>query len=136
MKRIIALIIVFAMVLPMCLVSADDSSWESDQYGDTTDEMANNQSSTTSSLTEDEMEESVRIYEAIVKTGNDVFDTIELTVELLEDTVEKIHFIVGTILGMLDKECPLCTEVHEITSAEGDESVENEIPEDIQELLK
>ncbi|MBR5518709.1 MAG: hypothetical protein IKV86_06770 [Clostridia bacterium] len=57
MKRIIALIIVFAMVLPMCLVSAEDSSWESDQYGDTTDEMANNQSSTTSSLTEDEMEE-------------------------------------------------------------------------------
>ena len=40
MKKIIAIILVFALVLPMCLINADDSSWESDQYGDTTDDMA------------------------------------------------------------------------------------------------
>lgn len=65
----------------------------------------------------------------------DVFDTLELTVELIEDTVNKIHYIVGTILGMLDKECPLCAQVHEIVVEEEDESVEDEIPEDVKELL-
>lgn len=63
MKRIISLLIVLAMVMPMCLVNADDSSWESDQYGDTTEDMANNQGEATSSLTEDEKEETGEVSE-------------------------------------------------------------------------
>ncbi len=79
-----------------------------------------------------EAEEETKTEETV--TLNDVFETIELTVELIEDTINKVHYIVGTILGMLDKECPLCGEVHEIVIEE-EEAPETELPEDIEALL-
>lgn len=79
-----------------------------------------------------EAEEETKTEETV--TLDDVFETLELTVELIEDTINKIHYIVGTILGMLDKECPLCAEVHEIVIEE-EEAPETELPEDIEALL-
>jgi len=77
-------------------------------------------------------EEETKAEETI--TLEEFFETVELTVELIEDTINKIHYIVGTILGMLDKECPLCAEVHQIETPE-QEAPETELPEDIEALL-
>ena len=38
-------------------------------------------------------------------TANEVFDYVE-------KLIESIHALVGGILGVLDKECPFCTEIH------------------------
>lgn len=78
-----------------------------------------------------EAEEEANTEETI--TLNDVFETIELTVELIEDTIVKVHYIVGTILGMLDKECPICAEIHQIEIPE-QEAPETELPEDTEAL--
>lgn len=67
-------------------------------------------------------------------TLEEFISTVELTVELIKDTLIKVHYIVGTILGMLEKECPLCGEAHEVDFVIGDaaedETVEDEIIED------
>lgn len=58
-------------------------------------------------------------------TINDVITTVELTVDMIQDTLVQVHFIVGTILGILEKECPLCGAIHEV-DLENDEVIEQE----------
>lgn len=53
-------------------------------------------------------------------TLEEVVETVELTVDLIKDTLIQVHFIVGTILGILEKECPLCGEIHEVDLEAGD----------------
>ncbi len=77
-----------------------------------------------------EEEAEVEVEETV--TLDEVFDTLVLTVELIEDTIYQIHSIVGSILGMLAKECPMCGEVHQVVAEE--ESPEEELPEDFEEL--
>ena len=62
-------------------------------------------------------------------TVEEVFSTIENAVLLIKDTIEQVHNIVGQILGVLDKECPMCGAIHELAT-EGDDVVEEEIPEE------
>ena len=45
-------------------------------------------------------------------TLQEVIDTVVLTVELIQDTLIQVHSIVGSILGLLEKECPMCGEIH------------------------
>lgn len=107
MKKIIAIILVFALVLPMCLINADDSSWESDQYGDTTDDMANNQGETSSSLTEDEKEETGEVSEDTDKPSYviDDYDALFNKPFVAEDYSDQMNepyakygmFLTGTI---------------------------------------
>ena len=54
-------------------------------------------------------------------TINDGITTVELTVNMIQDTLVQVHFIVGTILGILEKECPLCGAIHEYEMGEGEE---------------
>lgn len=62
-------------------------------------------------------------------TIQDVVDTIILTVELIQDTLIQVHNIVGSILGLLEKECPFCAEIHVYEAEDGadDEIVEDDI---------
>ena len=62
-------------------------------------------------------------------TLEEVVSTVELTIELLKDTLAKVHFIVGTILGILEKDCPLCGEAHEVDFVIGD-VLDDEVVED------
>lgn len=67
-------------------------------------------------------------------TVAEVIDSVELTVELIKDTLIQVHNIVGSIMALLEKECPMCGELHEIVHEEGfegDEVVdgEDELPE-------
>ena len=68
-------------------------------------------------------------------TIDEFFETVEASLDLIEDTINQIHNIVGTILGALGKECPMCSEVHEVEFIYGDESetgdVEIELPEEV-----
>lgn len=68
-------------------------------------------------------------------TIDEFFETVEASLDLIEDTINQIHNIVGTILGALGKECPMCAEVHEVEFIYGDESetgdVEIELPEEV-----
>lgn len=64
----------------------------------------------------------------------EVIETIELTVKLIKDTIIQVHFIVGTVLGILETECPMCGEIHDVDLDEivdGEEIVEEEevVPE-------
>ncbi len=64
-------------------------------------------------------------------TFEEFVSTVELTVELIKDTLVKVHYIVGSILGLLEKECPLCGETHIVDFENGDAEngeVEEEIP--------
>lgn len=61
-------------------------------------------------------------------TIDEFFDAIETSMALIEDTIAQIHNIVGSILGVLGKECPMCAEIHEIPTEE-DAETEVEIPE-------
>jgi hypothetical protein len=65
-------------------------------------------------------------------TINDVITTVELTVNMIQDTLVQVHFIVGTILGILEKECPLCGEAHEVDFSV--EAAPEEAPEAAPEL--
>lgn len=67
-------------------------------------------------------------------TLDEVFETIELTITLIEDTVRQIHNIVGSILGVLSKECPMCGEIHQISAEEELPGDTEELPEDSEEL--
>ena len=74
-------------------------------------------------------------------TMEEVVETVELTVDLIKDTLIQVHFIVGTILGILEKECPLCGEIHVVDLEAGDaengeagEEAPEEIPEEAPEL--
>ncbi len=62
-------------------------------------------------------------------TVDEFFEAVETSVALIEDTISQIHNIVGTILGILGKECPMCAEIHELQSEEGaeDEVVDGEV---------
>lgn len=53
-------------------------------------------------------------------TFDEFVSTVELTVELIKDTLVQVHFIVGSILGILEKECPFCTEIHEFELENGE----------------
>ena len=64
-------------------------------------------------------------------TVDEFFTAVETSIDLIEDTIAQIHNIVGTILGVLGKECPMCAEIHEV-NLNGDTEVEApeiEIPE-------
>lgn len=52
-------------------------------------------------------------------TLDDVFTAIDTSIALIEDTIAQIHNIVGSILAVLGKECPMCAEIHEIPEEEG-----------------
>ena len=41
-------------------------------------------------------------------TIDEFFETVEASLDLIEDTINQIHNIVGSILGALGKECPMC----------------------------
>ena len=58
-------------------------------------------------------------------TVEEFFTTLETTIMLIQDTIVQVHFIVGTILGVLQKDCPLCGTVHEyeLNSDETDDSL-------------
>lgn len=58
---------------------------------------------------------------AVDVTVDDVFTAIETSMALIEDTFNQIHNIVGTILGVLGKECPLCAVVHEVSLEDAEE---------------
>lgn len=62
-------------------------------------------------------------------TIDEFFTAVETSIALIEDTITQIHYIVGTILGVLGKECPMCAEVHVVETEEDadDELVEDEI---------
>ena len=62
-------------------------------------------------------------------TVEEVFSTLELTAELIKDTLVKVHYIVGTVLAVLEKECPLCGVIHEPDFATND-AVKDEVAED------
>ena len=47
-------------------------------------------------------------------TVEEFFEAIETSIALIEDTIAQVHNIVGTILGVLGKECPMCSEIHEV----------------------
>lgn len=68
-------------------------------------------------------------------TIDEFFETVEASLDLIEDTINQIHNIVGTILGALGKECPMCSEVHEVEFIYGEENgagdVEIELPEEV-----
>ncbi len=72
-------------------------------------------------------------------TVDEFFTAVETSIALIEDTVAQIHYIVGTILGVLGKECPMCAEIHgEVTDEEvNDEVVEEEVelPEESTEAI-
>lgn len=60
-------------------------------------------------------------------TVEEFFDTVEYSIALIEDTIDQIHNIIGTILGVLGKECPMCTAIHEVNF---DDSAEEDVVED------
>lgn len=64
-------------------------------------------------------------------TVEEFFEAVDTSIALIEDTIAQIHYIVGTILGLLDKECPMCAEIHEVSfDSEGEvEDPELELPE-------
>ena len=64
-------------------------------------------------------------------TVDEVFGAIEKTVLLIKDTIEQIHNIVGQIMAVLDKECAMCGELHEIAAEGNDEVVEDEAVEEV-----
>lgn len=66
-------------------------------------------------------------------TVDEFFEAVDTSVALIEDTIAQIHYIVGTILGFLDKECPLCGEVHE-AELDLDFGADDEVVEDEEEL--
>lgn len=82
--------------------------------------------------------------ETAADTVEEFFGAVETSVYLIEDTIAQIHNIVGQILAVLDKECPMCGIVHEVASeggadeeivdpeapAEPEEPAEPEIPEE------
>ena len=61
-------------------------------------------------------------------TVEEFFDTVEYSIALIEDTIDQIHNIIGTILGVLGKECPMCTEIHDVNF---DDSAEEDVVEDL-----
>lgn len=61
-------------------------------------------------------------------TLDEFFGAVETSIALIEDTIAQIHNIVGSILGVLGKECPMCAEIHEIPTEEDAEG-EVELPE-------
>ena len=71
-------------------------------------------------------------------TVDEFFEAVDTSIALIEDTINQIHYLVGTILGILEKECPLCGEIHDaeldLDSLLGseDDAVEDEavIPEE------
>ena len=63
-------------------------------------------------------------------TVDDVFNAIETTVKLIMDTIEQVHNIVGQILGVLEKECPMCGVIHELATEGDGEVVEDEVVEE------
>ena len=63
-------------------------------------------------------------------TVDDVFNAIETTVKLIIDTIEQVHNIVGQILGVLEKECPMCGVIHELATEGDGEVVEDEVVEE------
>lgn len=66
-------------------------------------------------------------------TMEEVVDTVELTIALIKDTIEQVHFIVGSILGVLEKECPLCGEIHVWESTDDEIVEDDEIVDDGEE---
>ena len=65
-------------------------------------------------------------------TVAEVLESIERTVELIKNTLIQVHNIVGSIMALLEKECPMCSEIHEVVHEEGfedEEVAEEEIPE-------
>ena len=64
-------------------------------------------------------------------TFDDVITTVETTINLIQDTLIQVHYIVGTILGILEKECPLCATIHEVDLESGElPDITPEAPED------
>lgn len=62
-------------------------------------------------------------------TVDEFFEAVDTSIALIEDTIAQIHYIVGTILGILEKECPLCAEIHDV-----DFDADDEVAEDTEEL--
>lgn len=60
-------------------------------------------------------------------TVEEVISAIEKTVILIKDTIEQIHNIVGQIMAVLDKECALCGEIHEIALEDAEENLEEDL---------
>lgn len=62
----------------------------------------------------------------------DVIDSFVVTVELVQATLLEVHNIVGTIMGMLEKECPMCGVMHEfdLGGAEDGEVEDGEVEGD------
>ena len=57
-------------------------------------------------------------------TVDDVFNALETSVDLIEDTFAQIHNIVGKIMAVLGKECVMCGEIHELNIENSDENQE------------
>lgn len=72
---------------------------------------------------------------AVDVTVDEFFEAVDTSIALIEDTIAKIHYIVGTILGVLEKECPFCAEIHVVDFDADDEVVEDteELPEETTE---
>ena len=66
-------------------------------------------------------------------TVDEFFEAVDTSIALIEDTIYQIHYLVGTILGILDKECPLCGEIHE-AELDLDFGADDEVVEDEEEL--
>ncbi len=64
-------------------------------------------------------------------TVDEFFEAVDTSIALIEDTIAQIHYIVGTILGVLEKECPFCGVIHD---ADLDLDADDEVIEDETEL--
>ena len=70
------------------------------------------------------------VQDGVSETVVTAFDAIEKTVDLIMDTIVQVHNIVGQIMGVLEKECPMCGVIHELATEGDGEVVEDEVVEE------